>query len=259
MKPSNFALDASGSDRLLRQRVFDTQPPYSPISKQGSAKTSASRWPMTKKRFTPGPDRAAAEFFLRHREPQRHPANSPRPTVKPHGNGRKVRLETNSPPSQPNASPAKPPTPPRAPPAPRRSRSTCAILGCISTKRRNCTTTTSAATTAGRGGIRRGIRLGWMGGGIGLGMRGNPLSFVDPTGLAPGDTFPSRDRAVLGGKRQDLTPFITTVKRNKRMVKRRNSPYASHDRAAPRHVPMDCSVVMLDALPVTVRERGKIV
>jgi RHS repeat-associated protein len=63
MKPSNFALAASGSDRLLRQRVFDTQPPYSPISKQGSAKTSASRWPMTKKRFTPGPDRAAAECF----------------------------------------------------------------------------------------------------------------------------------------------------------------------------------------------------
>ena len=92
------------------------------------------------------------------------------PTGKPHGNGRKVRLETSNPPSQPNASPAKPPTPPRAPPAPRRSRSTCAILGSISTKRRNCTTTTSAATTAGRGGIRRGIRLGWMGGGIGLGM-----------------------------------------------------------------------------------------
>lgn len=49
----------------------------------------------------------------------------------------------------------------------------------------------------------------------------------------------------------------TTGKRNKRMVKRRNSPYASHDRTAPRHVPMDCTVVMLEALPVTVRKRGK--
>ena len=49
----------------------------------------------------------------------------------------------------------------------------------------------------------------------------------------------------------------TTGKHNKRMVKRRNSPYASHDRAAPRHVPMDCAVVMLEALPVTVRKRGK--
>lgn len=50
----------------------------------------------------------------------------------------------------------------------------------------------------------------------------------------------------------------TTGKRNKRMVKRRNSPYASHDWAAPRHVPMDCTAVMLQPLPVTVRKRGKI-
>lgn len=42
------------------------------------------------------------------------------------------------------------------------------------------------------------------------------------------------------------------------MVKRRNSPYASHDWAAPRHVPMDCTAVMLQPLPVTVRKRGKI-
>ena len=49
----------------------------------------------------------------------------------------------------------------------------------------------------------------------------------------------------------------TTGTRNKRMVKRRNSPYASHDRAAPRHAPMDCTAVMLEALPVTVRKRGK--
>jgi hypothetical protein len=49
----------------------------------------------------------------------------------------------------------------------------------------------------------------------------------------------------------------TTGKRNKRMVKRRNSHYASHDRTAPRHVPIDCALVMLEALPVTVRKRGK--
>jgi len=47
----------------------------------------------------------------------------------------------------------------------------------------------------------------------------------------------------------------TTSKRNKRMVERRNSPYASHDRRAPRHVDMDCTAVMLDPKPVTARDR----
>jgi hypothetical protein len=51
----------------------------------------------------------------------------------------------------------------------------------------------------------------------------------------------------------------TTGKRNKRMVKRRNSPYASHDRQAPRHVDMDCTAVMLNPMPVTVRDRKKII
>ena len=51
----------------------------------------------------------------------------------------------------------------------------------------------------------------------------------------------------------------TSGKRNQRMVKRRNSPYASHDRQAPRHVDMDCTAVMLNPKPVTVRDRRKII
>jgi hypothetical protein len=39
------------------------------------------------------------------------------------------------------------------------------------------------------------------------------------------------------------------------MLKRRNSPYASHDWHAPRRVPMDCTPVMLGPGRIT-RPRG---
>ena len=47
----------------------------------------------------------------------------------------------------------------------------------------------------------------------------------------------------------------TIGKQNKRMLKRRSSPYASHDRKAVRHAPMDCTAVMLKPLPLSVRKR----
>jgi hypothetical protein len=42
-----------------------------------------------------------------------------------------------------------------------------------------------------------------------------------------------------------------------RMIKRRNSPYASHDRNAKRHEPMDYAAVMLQAMPLTGRNGQK--
>ena len=43
----------------------------------------------------------------------------------------------------------------------------------------------------------------------------------------------------------------TTGRQNPRMVKRRNSPFASFDRAAARNVKIDCTVVMVAPQPTT--------
>ncbi len=63
---------------------------------------------------------------------------------------------------------------------------------------------------------------------------------------------------LKGDLLQNRRVFRSKGRRNKRVVKRRNSPDASHDRKAPRHVPMDCSVVILDAMPLAVRKRRKL-
>lgn len=45
----------------------------------------------------------------------------------------------------------------------------------------------------------------------------------------------------------------TLNRRSPRMVKRRNSPYASHNRNLPIRVPIDCTPIILAATPPRVR------
>jgi hypothetical protein len=49
----------------------------------------------------------------------------------------------------------------------------------------------------------------------------------------------------------------TLNRRSPRMVKRRNSPYASHNRNLPIRVPIDCTPVTVGPMPRRRRERQR--